>query len=98
MQSIGGMPLEDFRKVITPKQYVRCENKNIETWYPLTKDVFINDMYSVYSKSSTSMLNFETFLICSFSSLAQMFLSYIVVNNHSSDSFVSKKLLIVERK
>jgi hypothetical protein len=51
MQSIGTMPLTSFRKQLDPKSYKRCEEKSVETWYSLTRPIFLDYMYSVSSST-----------------------------------------------
>ena len=55
MQSIGTMPLTSFKKQLDPKSYKRCEEKSVETWYSLTRPIFLDYMYSVSSSIFSTM-------------------------------------------
>jgi hypothetical protein len=61
MQSIGTMPLTSFKKQLDPRSYKRCEEKSVETWYSLTRPIFLDYMYSV-SISSISYYVFNVYL------------------------------------
>ena len=49
MQSIRIIHLTSINKQLDPKSYKRCEEKTVETWYCLTRPIFLEYMYSVSS-------------------------------------------------
>jgi hypothetical protein len=49
------MPLTSFKKQLDPKSYKRCEEKSVETWYSLTRPIFLDYMYSVSSSTFATM-------------------------------------------
>ena len=55
MQTIGTMPLTSLKKQLDPKSYKRCEEKSVETWYSLTRPIFLDYMYSVSSSTFATM-------------------------------------------
>jgi hypothetical protein len=47
IQSIGKIPLEQFKDVIPNFQYKKTLIKKMDAWYSLTRDVMIDYLYSV---------------------------------------------------
>ena len=51
MQSIGTMSLTSLKKQLDPKNYKQYEEKSVETWFSLTRPVFLDYMYNVSSSN-----------------------------------------------
>jgi hypothetical protein len=47
IQSIGMIPLHQFKDAIHEEQYKKCKNKIKKTWYNLTQKVFLYYMYKI---------------------------------------------------
>jgi hypothetical protein len=47
IQSIGMIPLNQFKEVILHEQYKKCKNKIKTTWYILTYEAIFKYMYTV---------------------------------------------------
>lgn len=47
IQSIGQIPLEEFKDIIPNVQYKKALMRKKDTWYSLTKDVMIDYLYNI---------------------------------------------------
>jgi hypothetical protein len=61
IQSIGMIPLVQFKDVINPNVYKRCENKSKKTWYYLMQENVFDYIYKVWFFPSVSIWIFQIF-------------------------------------
>jgi hypothetical protein len=47
IQLIGIIPLEQFKEILLPKVYKKCQSKSSKTWHSLTLKAFFEYMYKV---------------------------------------------------
>lgn len=50
IRTFGALKLEEFQPLISKEDYLTCVNakSKLQTWYPLTIDVFISFLYKVW--------------------------------------------------
>jgi hypothetical protein len=47
IQSIGIIPLEEFKEMLPAKVYKKCQSKSSKTWHSLNSEAFFEYMYKV---------------------------------------------------
>ena len=93
LQSIGRLPLENFKKVLTPEAYQKCEDKkDKDTWYSLSRHAFLNFMYSV-SSLHISLPSFLVFLAFAVGFQLSSHQGYFVSKQITVMTFASKQCL-----
>jgi hypothetical protein len=53
IQSIGIIPLEQFKEVLLAKVYKKCQSKSYKTLHSSTSKVFLEDMYKEWHISNS---------------------------------------------
>jgi hypothetical protein len=48
IRSFGSLKLQEFKNLLSPEDYAKCEKKRpLTTWYPLNADIFAAFIYKV---------------------------------------------------
>jgi hypothetical protein len=76
VKAFGCQPLENFKEMLTPDEYRKCES-NLQlrkTWFNLTTDVFVSFLFRVSDFLATILIaphiSSNDFDVCPFHSIA----------------------------